>query len=288
MSAKRCLSAWYDASGRPKELRSTTYSSVNSNTRSSRADGFRALEHDGELQLAFDRGGGVVELADEPRRGTRTSSKRTVAKRRTRSTDPSGSTVMPDVPAGTRNCVSPPVPARSRAVRRPGRLLRPGGDAVEHEAVAVARGRHRDAGSASMRRRDRRRTSAPITSPAMIPGSTSARSSAEPPAATAAATMLMGPSGPGDTRRPISSATITRSSRPSPLRLPPPSDSGTRSDVHPSSAPRTPPAAVEPGGIVDQRAHRGERRLLLEELPGRLLEELLVVGEREMHRLECR
>ena len=45
-----------------------------------------------------------------------------------------------------------------------------------------------------------------------------------------------------------------------------------------------PPGPVEPVGIVGEGAHRGERRLLLEELAGRLLEELLVVGEAEVHR----
>ena len=45
-----------------------------------------------------------------------------------------------------------------------------------------------------------------------------------------------------------------------------------------------PPGAVEAVGVVGQRAHRGERRLLLEELARRLLEELLVFGEAEVHR----
>ena len=49
---------------------------------------------------------------------------------------------------------------------------------------------------------------APTTSPAMIPGSTAARSSGVPPRLTASATTLVGASGPGDTRRPISSATM--------------------------------------------------------------------------------
>ena len=66
MSANRCLMAWYDASGRPNELRSARYSSVNSNDAVERADGLRALQHDGELQLPFDRGRGGVDVADEP------------------------------------------------------------------------------------------------------------------------------------------------------------------------------------------------------------------------------
>ena len=45
-----------------------------------------------------------------------------------------------------------------------------------------------------------------------------------------------------------------------------------------------PPRPVEPVGIVGEGAHRGERRLLLEELARRLLEELLIVGEAEVHR----
>ena len=61
--------------------------------------------------------------------------------------------------------------------------------------------------------------------------------------------------------------------RPHPLRLPPPSSSGTRSDVHPSSAPRAHHARSKPSAVVGERPHGGQRRLLFQELrassPGR-------------------
>ena len=69
-------------------------------------------------------------------------------------------------------------------------------------------------------------------------GNTSDRWASEPELERAAATTLAGSNGPGETSRPSSSATNTRSSRPWPDTLPPPSASATSSDVQPSSAPR--------------------------------------------------
>ena len=73
--------------------------------------------------------------------------------------------------------------------------------------------------------------------PSRRPGITLARNSAEPLRETVAATTFTGMIGPGDTRRPISSATIIKSAMPLPLIDPPPSASEINNVVQPSSAP---------------------------------------------------
>ena len=141
MSAMRCLSAWYDASGRPNELRSPRYSRVNSSTRSSAPTVSAHCSTIGELQLALDGVGRAADLAhDADRRRTRTPSKCTVAKRRTRSTDSIGSTCTPGADAGTRHWVSPPsVRAVTSSSSACAAVLDRRADAVEHEA-SIRRG----------------------------------------------------------------------------------------------------------------------------------------------------
>ena len=132
-----------------------------------------------------------------------------------------------------------------------------------------------------------RRTVAPTATPCGVPAAHRARRCTTPrrsrrrrcraaprraarptAAATASATTLRGHQRSGRDEAPHLSATIARSTTPSPEMLPPPSSSGTSSDAQPSSAPRAHQAAVEPVGIVGEGAHLGERRLLLEELRG--------------------
>ena len=74
-----------------------------------------------------------------------------------------------------------------------------------------------------------------MTSPAITPSSRACWSGV-PERANVAATTFTGINGPGVTARPISSATMVKSTMGRPEMLPPPSDSGTISEVQPSSA----------------------------------------------------
>src|SRR5262245_33304907 len=104
-----------------------------------------------------------------------------------------------------------------------------------------------------------------------------------PPAAlSAAATTFVDTSGPGAACRPNSYAITLRSTSPSPLMLPPPCASLTSNDVHPSSAPRRQYPGSNPTGSL-RSAQRLDRRLVVEEAGGRLLEELLVRRQIQAH-----
>ena len=204
------------------------------------ADHLRALQRDGEVQLALDRAGGAADLTDDPVAGNLHTLEVHGGEAPHQVDGVDRLDVQPGADAGTRHCVSPPsvravtssssaCAAYSTGVLTPSRTRPPpdiaGADRADRDAVRVPAA----AGPAMHH--------AATISPATMPGSTSARSSAEPPRATASATTFVGTSGPGETRRPISSATIARSTTPSPERLPPPSSSGTRNDAQPSSAP---------------------------------------------------
>ena len=76
-----------------------------------------------------------------------------------------------------------------------------------------------------------------MVSPATRAGSTSDCCWSLPERTSAVATTLHGRSGPGATCAPNAWATRARSDGPFPLTLPPPSSSGTSSEVQPSSAP---------------------------------------------------
>ena len=65
MSAKRCLSAWYDASGRPNEYRSNAHSTVMSNAACIAPTDSALSDHEGQLQLALDVVGRLADLADD-------------------------------------------------------------------------------------------------------------------------------------------------------------------------------------------------------------------------------
>ena len=78
MSANRCFSAWYEASGRPNEYRSKAHSTVMSNA-ACMAPTDSAHEQCGrDQELALDVGVGRPRRADDRRTGTRTPSNRTV------------------------------------------------------------------------------------------------------------------------------------------------------------------------------------------------------------------
>ena len=118
------------------------------------------------------------------------------------------------------------------------------------------------------------------------PASSAACWSGVPDRASVSATTLTGRSGPGDTSRPISSATSTRSSRPvaadaAAAEL----ARGPASSVHPSSAPRRQYSRSKPppGRRRASRTLR-ERALGLEEAARRLDEQLLVVLQLQLHR----
>ena len=122
---------------------------MNSNTRSSGADGLGALEHDGDLQLPLDRGRGArrprrraAPPAPERRRSAPS------AKRRTRSSRPERFDGDPGRARRDQELREPARAARSTSSSSAWPPASTGvADAVEHEAVAVARGRHRDAGT---------------------------------------------------------------------------------------------------------------------------------------------
>ena len=65
MSAKRCLSAWYDASGRPNEYRSKAHSTVMSNAACIAPDRLGVGDHEGQLELALDLRVGLAHLAHD-------------------------------------------------------------------------------------------------------------------------------------------------------------------------------------------------------------------------------
>ncbi len=228
-SAMRCLRAWYDASARPKEYRSPRYSTVVVKTVSmmpvvSAHCSVHATWRACSISAAASPTGPTTAPA-----GTTTSSKRTSAKRRTRSRPDIGVTDRPATPAGTRTWLRPP--SCSTATSRWSAWAPAStGEQVPESTKPPPSGRPltgRAPHQAAMR------------SPPSKPGSTSAFCSDEPVRPRAPATTLTGTSGPGATTRPISSATSTRSSTPCSENEPPPSASGTSSDVQPSCAPRT-------------------------------------------------
>ena len=93
-----------------------------------------------------------------------------------------------------------------------------------------------------------------------------------------------GSRGPGETQLPISSATRVRSTRPWPDTLPPPSSSGTSSEVHPSSAPCRHHAAGKPAGSFSAHSRTvGSGHGPLQELGRRLDEQLLVLCQLYLH-----
>src|SRR3954465_507098 len=90
MSAKRCLIAWYDASGRPNEVRSARYSSVSSTTRSSAPT---VSAHCSTTASCSWRSTVAAAPSTSPTTsaaGTRAPSKRTVANRRGRGREGGG------------------------------------------------------------------------------------------------------------------------------------------------------------------------------------------------------
>ena len=155
-------------------------------------------------------------------------------------------------------------------------------DAVEHELVAVDPDRR--AAPSPRRSCGRRLAEAPRGDrrAGEQPGEHGRRARRRRPAQRAAATTLVGTSGPGAAWRPNSWATRVRSTRPSPEMEPPPCSSATSSEVQPSSAPLAPVVGVEAGRIVAQAAELGAGTCR-EEPRGRLPEELLVRAQVEQH-----
>ena len=114
-----------------------------------------------------------------------------------------------------------------------------------------------------------------IVVPSSRPGSTAACCSSEPAEARAEATRFTGRNGPGATRRPFSSATMTASAVGWPERLPPPRVSGTNSEVQPSSA-ASPPLSIKALGRRVQVTNLRQRGFALQERARRVPENLLV------------
>ena len=205
--------------------------------------------------------------------GTATSSKRTSAKRRTRSRPDIGVTVRPAAPAGTRTWLS--APSCSTATSRWSAWAPAStGEQVPESTKPSPSGRP-PTGRAPHQ--------AATRSPASSPGSTSAFWSGEPTRPSAPATTLTGTRGPGATTRPISSATSTRSSRPCSENEPPPSASGTSSEVQPSCAPCAHDLRVVAQRIVLEAPDGRDPALGLEEPAGRVDEEGLLLGQLELH-----
>ncbi len=198
MSAKRCLSAWYDASGRPNEYRSKAHSTVMSKPACMAPTDSALREHDGRA-AAGARPARRPRRPRRPRRvaGSRTSSKVTTEKRRVRSSVRSGVIDTPGASRGTSTWVSPspvrPVTSRCSAwsAASTGSL-----HAAQHHVGAVDPHVERDvaeaavgAGSASAPGGDRRRRlSRPSSTSDQAPSSTSL---------SAAATTLVGMQRPG-------------------------------------------------------------------------------------------
>ena len=65
MSAKRCLSAWYDARGRPNEYRSKAHSTVMSKAACMAPTDSALASTTASSELALDLGGGPADLADD-------------------------------------------------------------------------------------------------------------------------------------------------------------------------------------------------------------------------------
>ena len=97
------------------------------------------------------------------------------------------------------------------------------------------------------------------------------------------ATTLHGISGPGATCAPNACATSARSEAPLPLTLPPPSSSGTSIDIQPELGTLAPEVGLEAGLVRPQLTDLGDGALAAEELPRGVAEELLVVGQHELH-----
>ena len=128
---------------------------------------------------------------------------------------------------------------------------------------------------------------AAMVSPAHSPGRRSACCAGVPERASAAATTLTGRSGPGATCAPKISASAARSVTPAPVIAPPPNAAGTSSEVQPSSAPRRQKSRSKPVSERRERPDRRERAFTAEELPRRGAEQLLVLGDDDVHGQSC-
>ena len=226
-----------------------------------RADHLRALQRHGDLELALDLRPPRRRRSRAPRRPARPRRRSGRANRRTRSRLSAGAIATPGVSAGTRNWVSVPVDLGGH--QEPV-WLRRGLDRTlrrrRGRSLAVARGRRgADRLGDPAGRPARPGTRWPVASPVRSPGRTlGLLRRSEPDSDSAAATTLVGTSGPGETRRPISSATSTRSSSPCPETLPPPCSSDTSSDVQPSSAPRRHQSSGKPAGCFSAHSRTVE------------------------------
>ena len=99
------------------------------------------------------------------------------------------------------------------------------------------------------------------------------------------ATTFTGTSGPGETSRPISSATIAMSSEPVARDAVPAQGGGDEHRRPAELGAATPPLRVEADRAGGQLPHLGERGLLLEEVPGRVAEQELIGREVVLHGL---
>ena len=286
ISASGCFTPWYLPIGAPNWMRSLAYCTVSVERGLGGADASRPVTAIAPRSKRRSIAGhALARLRRAARSSARARSRARACPcawsvdRRERSSrvtpgaprvDDAERQVLAPGRCGTRPRTGSRRPRRRRSSSRPSARTR------RRRACRAARCR-----SARARRSPRASASVPIRLPSARPGSQRAFCSSLPESRIAAAASVVDTSGDGNSERPVSSSSTTRSTQPSPA---PPCASGIVRPSQPSSA-RLPPqlGASSRGSRLHQRAHLLERAARVQELAHLGAQQLLLFRESEVH-----